>query len=112
MPLDGCAVPTPDHGLSDTARGRIDAAKAEVRALLALGTLANLLDPACERTRWSIASDIAARLRAFEIRAWPRIRSGGREPRDTLETLLGALLSSPRTPRDPRRLWDLLANRN
>lgn len=111
MPLDGRDDPQPPPGLSDLAMARMAALGRELDALRALSELASLLDPQGTRTRWSLATDIAERLRAFEGGAWRRIRSGGRAPRDSVERLLCALASGPRFPRDPRRLWDLLANR-
>lgn len=111
MPLDGRDAQQPPPGLSEAGRARLGALQAEARALEALADLADLLDPEGTRTRWSLATDIAGRLRHFEQGASQRIRAGGREPRDCVERLLCALANCPRFPRDPRRLWDLLANR-
>lgn len=56
---------------------------------------------------WSIAGDLAGRLRRFEITAYPRIEKGYREPRNTLETALTAIMRAG-CPGSQRRVYGLL----
>ena len=93
--------------LSPAAAERLANASAEIAGLLALGELAELLDPDGTRGRWRVAGDLAARLSRFEAGAWPRIRAGYREPRDRLESLL-AVIAASSLPRSRENIWRLL----
>lgn len=107
----GALEPLARPQLSDAALSRVARLAGEIDALQALAELVALLDPDMQRTQWGLAVAIADRLHRFERTSWLRIRSGAREPRDSIERLLSAVASCPRIPRDARRLWDLLAPR-
>lgn len=94
--------------LSDDGQRRLEAAQTEAEALRALSELAVLLGVE-ERGRWWAAGELAARLQRFEAAAWPRIRRGGREPRNRAEALLAALCRSE-LPRSRDRIYKLLGH--
>ena len=93
--------------LSDIACERLAVLDCEREALIALGQLADLLDPAGDSGRWTRAGMIAARLQRFESTSWPRIRRGHREPQGTVERLL-SLIAASSLPRSRRKIWSLL----
>lgn len=74
-----------------------------VRHLAALRALAARLDATGDRALWSLAEQIAALLKSFEV-GYPRVTSGYR-PATEIEQLLMPLMSGPRTA---RQLSDLL----
>lgn len=96
----------PVNRLSDQARARIEAANRERTALEALGQLAALLDPGEKRSRRAVAGEIAARLGHFQSAGYRLIAKGYRQPRNTTETLMLAILASdlPGTPDNLARL--------
>jgi len=94
--------------LSSLALSRLEAAHLEAAALEALSALAALLDPAGRLTTWQLARLVAEHVCRFETMAWPRIRRGGRTPRNPAEHLMSAYLGAD-LPRSARRIWDLLA---
>jgi hypothetical protein len=95
------------------AVARLDAALTSAGACAlrdaALRRAGELLDPAGTLTRWARAHRLEDRLDRFEATAWPRIRSGHRQPRDALEVAFTeALRCSATCPRSARRLYDVL----
>ena len=94
--------------LSEAALSRLETAQRTAAALLALGELAELLDPEDNRSRWEMAGELSQRLTRFESTAGRRITAGHRAPRDRLETLLSTIASDPGIGRTQRRLYELL----
>jgi hypothetical protein len=83
------------------------AAVALVRRDMALRQLVSVLDPAGTRSKWSIATEVEARLAEFTKTRWPSLRYSDREPGDRVERLLLAVMRAD-GPRCARRLADLL----
>ena len=97
------------HPVSDQTRAAVAQAEALLARDAALAQLVAAIDPSDQASTWNRARTIAARLGRFEATAWPRIRAGHRQPRDTIEEALRALCVAD-TPRSPRRLWSLLVD--
>ena len=97
------------HPISEQTRAAVAQAEALLARDAALAQLVAAIDPEDRASTWNRAQNIAARLGRFEATAWPRIRAGHRQPRDTIEEALRALCVAD-TPRSPRRLWGLLVD--
>jgi hypothetical protein len=97
------------HPVSEQTRAAVAQAEALLRRDAALAQLVAAMDPEDRASTWNRARTIAARLGRFEATAWPRIRAGHRQPRDSTEEALCALCLAD-TPRSPRRLWGLLVD--
>jgi len=94
--------------LTTGTRNQIELANLLIARDRALAELVGLVDPAGSMSTNARAEAIAARMRPFLDRAWPRIHSGCRSPRGPLEAAL-CDLAKANCPTSQRRIFDLLA---
>lgn len=72
----------------------------------ALRLAARLIDPDGRPGRQ--AKRLAEAVRAFEVRAWPRIAAGYRQPHNSVEAALAEAFRTARVPRTSRQLVELI----